>query len=127
VQQFQIELNSSFRYYGDAMAQVWLITGSARGLGWADTYPINISCIIICFLLSLSTQALAQANSNFLTYTNTDLGFTMKYPSDWTVDDKNPTLGIKFKSDPCQFYYIAKHSQPSSSQRFCSGCIAIIL
>jgi PsbP-like protein len=33
-----------------------------------------------------------------LTYTNTDFGFTMKYPSDWTVDDKNLTLGIKFTS-----------------------------
>jgi hypothetical protein len=27
-------------------------------------------------LLSLSKQALAQVNSSFLTYTNTDLGFT---------------------------------------------------
>jgi hypothetical protein len=28
-----------------------------------------------------------QANSNFLTYTSTDLGFTIKYPSDWTVNE----------------------------------------
>jgi photosystem II reaction center protein PsbP len=40
-------------------------------------------------LPNLSTQALAQVNSSFLTYTNTDLGFTMKYPSDWTIDEKN--------------------------------------
>jgi hypothetical protein len=39
------------------------------------------------FSLSLSTQALAQVNSTFLTYTNTDLGFTIKYPSDWTVNE----------------------------------------
>ena len=49
-------------------------------------------------LLSLSTQALVQVNSSLLTYTNTDLGFTMKYPSSWTVDDKNLTSGIKFIS-----------------------------
>jgi len=40
-------------------------------------------------LPNLSTQALAQVNPSFLTYTNTDLGFTMKYPSDWTLDAKN--------------------------------------
>ena len=28
-------------------------------------------------------------NTNFLTYTNTNLGFTIKYPSDWTVDESN--------------------------------------
>jgi hypothetical protein len=28
-----------------------------------------------------------QNNPNFLTYTNTDLGFTIKYPSDWKVDE----------------------------------------
>jgi hypothetical protein len=27
-----------------------------------------------------------QDTTNFLTYTNTDLGFTIKYPSGWTVD-----------------------------------------
>jgi PsbP-like protein len=28
-----------------------------------------------------------QDSTNFLTYTNTDLGFTIKYPSDWSVND----------------------------------------
>jgi hypothetical protein len=49
-------------------------------------------------LLSLSKQALAQVNSSFLTYTNTDLGFTMKYPSDWSIEDKNMSTGVKFAS-----------------------------
>ena len=30
-----------------------------------------------------------QNNTNFITYTNTNLGFTIKHPSDWTVDDRN--------------------------------------
>jgi PsbP-like protein len=30
-----------------------------------------------------------QDNASFLTYTNPDLGFTIKYPSDWTVNDSN--------------------------------------
>ena len=30
-----------------------------------------------------------QNNANFITYTNTNLGFTIKHPSDWTVSDSN--------------------------------------
>ena len=30
-----------------------------------------------------------QNNTNFITYTNTNLGFTIKHPFDWTVDDRN--------------------------------------
>src|ERR671939_1516301 len=30
-----------------------------------------------------------QNNANFITYTNTNLGFTIKHPSDWTVKDRN--------------------------------------
>jgi hypothetical protein len=37
------------------------------------------------------------ANAGFLTYTNTDLGFTIKYPSDWTVNETD-TADIKFTS-----------------------------
>jgi hypothetical protein len=61
---------------------------------------IVLTLVVLSSVLlpNLSTLALAQVNSSFLTYTNTDLGFTMKYPSDWTVDDKNLTLGIKFTS-----------------------------
>ena len=36
-----------------------------------------------------------QDNTNFLTYTNTDLGFTIKYPSDWIVDYKSGTADNK--------------------------------
>jgi PsbP-like protein len=32
-----------------------------------------------------------QDSANFLTYTNTYLGFTMKYPSSWTIKDTNVT------------------------------------
>jgi hypothetical protein len=62
---------------------------------------IVLMVVVLSFVLlpSSSTQALAQVNSSFLTYTNTDLGFTMKYPSDWTVDDKDmSTVGIRFSS-----------------------------
>ena len=30
-----------------------------------------------------------QNNANFITYINTNLGFTIKHPSDWTVNDRN--------------------------------------
>ena len=35
-----------------------------------------------------------QDNTNFLTYTNTDIGFTIKYPRDWTVDENRAADGI---------------------------------
>jgi hypothetical protein len=45
-------------------------------------------------------QATAQSGSStFQTYTNTDLGFTINYPSDWIVDDKNmSTRGVTIVS-----------------------------
>jgi hypothetical protein len=60
-------------------------------------------------LLTLSyktQQVLGQSKdtttSNFLTYTNTDYGFTLKYPPDWIVVDvtnKTSSLtGVKFTS-----------------------------
>ena len=44
------------------------------------------------FILSIITHNIPlanaqQDNTNFLTYTNTKLGFTIKYPPDWTVDN----------------------------------------
>ena len=34
---------------------------------------------------------------NFLTYNNVNYGFTIKYPSDWNVDDSNTTgMGVLF-------------------------------
>jgi hypothetical protein len=62
---------------------------------------IVLTLVVLSSVLlpNLSTQALAQVNSSFLTYTNTDLGFTINYPSDWSIDDKNmSTIGIKFAS-----------------------------
>ena len=46
------------------------------------------------FILSIITHNIPlanaqQDNTNFLTYTNTKLGFTIKYPPDWTVDESN--------------------------------------
>jgi hypothetical protein len=44
--------------------------------------------LLSSFVLSHMSFASAQQDSpNFLTYTNTDLGFTIKYPSDWIVND----------------------------------------
>jgi hypothetical protein len=62
-----------------------------------------VSTIFVLCLTSLHYipyNALAQETTeNFLTYTNTDYGFTIKYTSDWVVDDKNiTTLGVKFMS-----------------------------
>jgi hypothetical protein len=55
---------------------------------------------ILTSLPCIARQATAQSSSsNFQTYTNTDYGFTIRYPSEWTVDDKNmSTLGVKITS-----------------------------
>jgi PsbP-like protein len=62
---------------------------------------------ILLLTLSYKTQqVLGQSKdtttSNFLTYTNTDYGFTLKYPPDWIVVDvtnKTSSLtGVKFTS-----------------------------
>jgi hypothetical protein len=50
--------------------------------------------IVSLFISSIITYSIPlanaqQDNTNFLTYTNTNLGFTIKYPPDWTVDESN--------------------------------------
>jgi PsbP-like protein len=72
---------------------------------WKDPSSKILASFILSFILSViaynTIPATAQQDSsNFLTYTNIDLGFTMKYPSDWTVDDTNVTNDqtVKFTS-----------------------------
>jgi hypothetical protein len=60
---------------------------------------------ILLLLLSFSTLSLTvynisiaaaeHDNANFITYTNTDLGFTIKHPSSWTANDSNIVNGHK--------------------------------
>jgi eukaryotic-like serine/threonine-protein kinase len=38
------------------------------------------------------------AASNFLTYTNTNYGFTIKYPSDWIVEENKTGSTVAFRS-----------------------------
>jgi hypothetical protein len=40
------------------------------------------------------------AASNFLTYTNTNYGFTIKYPSNWIVEENKTGSKVSFKSGP---------------------------
>jgi len=40
-----------------------------------------------------TTQNQTSVQATFLTYTNANYGFTMKYPKDWTFNDTNPTNG----------------------------------
>src|ERR687885_2187798 len=48
------------------------------------TLPLFFSSLVLSNIASNIPAAGAQQNTtNFLTYTNTDLGFTIKYPSDW--------------------------------------------
>jgi hypothetical protein len=49
---------------------------------WTLTYVISL--LILPNIVFNTPSARAQQD-NFLTYTNTDLGFTIKYPSDWKI------------------------------------------
>jgi hypothetical protein len=59
-----------------------------------------MNAIILLLPLLLMTPAIAYAEGqtkNFLTYTNTNYGFTIKYPADWNVDDSNiSSMGVLF-------------------------------
>lgn len=49
-----------------------------------------------------------QDNTNFHTYVNTDLGFTIKYPSDWTADESHIGDGtIAFRSPDRSGFVVA--------------------
>jgi hypothetical protein len=50
--------------------------------------PISFS-ILSVIAYNISIAAAREDNANFLTYTNPDLGFTIKYPPYWTVDESN--------------------------------------
>jgi hypothetical protein len=52
--------------------------------------PLVVSLFILYIIThSIPLANAQQDNTNFLTYTNTNLGFTIKYPPDWTVDESN--------------------------------------
>jgi hypothetical protein len=52
--------------------------------------PSITSLTMLCVILyNIPIATAQQGSANFLTYTNTNLGFTIKYPPDWTVDESN--------------------------------------
>ena len=59
-------------------------------------------------------MASSQDNTNFLTYTNTDLGFTIKYPSDWLVNESNTALGLK-SPDGAGFVLVSTSNLPNGT------------
>jgi len=62
-------------------------------------------------------MANSQDNTNFLTYTNTDLGFTIKYPSDWLVNESNTALGLK-SPDGAGFVLVSTFNLPNGTSMF---------
>ena len=63
-------------------------------MSWKTLLLCILPSLVSLFILSIITHSIPlanaqQDNTNFLTYTNTNLGFTIKYPPDWTVDESN--------------------------------------
>jgi len=52
-------------------------------------------CVISC---NFPIAAAQQNNTSFLTYTNTELGFTIRYPWNWTVNASDTINGHKVTS-----------------------------
>jgi hypothetical protein len=66
--------------------------------------PTLVMLLLPLTLSSIPYKAIAQPSStsttgDMLTYTNTDYGFTIKYPSDWLINDKD-IRGIGFLLEP---------------------------
>jgi hypothetical protein len=58
--------------------------------------PLLIPLLILLSVISynIPIKSAQEDNTNFLTHTNTNLGFTIKYPSDWSVDESDITNHI---------------------------------
>ena len=50
---------------------------------------MSLFILLYAIAYSISIARAQQNNANFLTYTNKDLGFSIKYPSNWTVNISN--------------------------------------
>jgi hypothetical protein len=62
-------------------------------VAWILLLPISFS--ILSVIVYYTPIAAAQNNTNLLTYTNPDLGFTIKYPPYWAVNNSNVANGHK--------------------------------
>jgi hypothetical protein len=54
---------------------------------------ISFSTLSVIVGYNIPIAVAQNDNANFLTYTNTDLGFTIKYPSNWIVNDRDIVNG----------------------------------
>lgn len=69
---------------------------------------------IISFILLIQfIPGKVVAQTELLTYTNVNYGFTIKYPSDWNVDDSNITgMGVVFGKEPQGDVQVVRISDP---------------
>jgi hypothetical protein len=86
------------------------------------TVSFSTSIVFAFVLLNQFTPGNVVAQTeNFLTYTNTNYGFTIKYPSDWNIDDSNTTgMGVLFGSCPTN----SKLKFSSASKARLTGVVA---
>jgi PsbP-like protein len=59
---------------------------------------ISFSTLSVIVVYNILIAAAQNENVNLLTYTNTDLGFTIKYPLNWTVNNSNIVNGHRVVS-----------------------------
>jgi hypothetical protein len=98
-------------------------------------YKCQVAWILL-LLISFSTlsviaynipiAAAQNDNANFLTYTNTNLGFTIRYPSNWTVNDRNIVNGHKVVTITIRLYDSSQCPPPDSQGRINFGSCNIM-
>ena len=63
--------------------------------------------VLLAFILLMPLTASGQAGGNWLTYENEDLGFSIQYPPDWTIEEEGGGDLVNLRSNdalntPCR-------------------------
>ena len=67
-------------------------------VAWILLLLISLSTLSVIVVYNILIAAAQNENVNLLTYTNTDLGFTIKYPLNWTINNSNIVNGHRVVS-----------------------------
>ena len=58
----------------------------------------SVITYFVFYIICIPTAAAHKDNANFLTYTSIQLGFTISYPLNWTLNDRDIVNGHKVTS-----------------------------
>ena len=70
--------------------------------------------VLLAFILLMPLTASGQAGGNWLTYENEDLGFSIQYPPDWTIEEEGggDLVNLRSNDDETLHVEITSESLP---------------